>query len=209
MANSAVSKFRMKVKLQGFELEIEGNRQDASIIGRNIGEQISAMLSPAVNIVEGETIGENHPTVQPIIALPESTPKRKSNRRPKAPSGEASVENGASIEFRHDPAKYGMPSQQWNTAQKAIWLLYVVRESVGVGEMSAGQIFRTFNTQFRQAKTITRSNVFRDLGKAKLASPALVGEDTTKTPALWFLTDEGVRRAQTLVAESLAPKKAA
>jgi hypothetical protein len=66
-------------------------------------------------------------------------------------------------------------------------------------------IAKTFNQHFKQASTIRGSNVSRDLGNAKLTAPALVGEDTTKHPSLWFLTDEGRNRAQALIAEALAP----
>lgn len=79
---------------------------------------------------------------------------------------------------------------------------------MNIGELSTGQIVKTFNLHFRQAKTVTSSNVARDLGKAKVSTPALVGEDPTKSPPGWFLTDEGVRRAQALIAEALMPKAA-
>src|SRR5438067_2145714 len=52
---AAMSKFHVKVKLQGFELEIQGNREDAPAIGRSIGEQFSAIISPAVDILEGNS----------------------------------------------------------------------------------------------------------------------------------------------------------
>lgn len=195
----------MKLKLQGFELEIQGSREDASVIGRNIGDQISAMISPAVNIVEGDPPPNSPP--QSLIAPPGST-KRRTSRRSRAVAKDAAQEGAQRIEFRHDAGKFGVPSQQWNTANKAIWLLYVVKETIGIGELSTGQIVKTFNVHFRQAKTVTSSNVARDLGRAKLSAPALVGEDPTKTPSAWFLTDEGIRHAQSLIAESLVPKAA-
>lgn len=203
-----MSKFRVKVKLQGFELEIEGSRQDdAAIIGRNIGDQISSLLMPAVNIVEGEVGTPASPNQHqlPFAAISDG---KKRSRRSRSQSSEPNRESTSVVDFRHDPSKYGMPSQQWNTSQKAIWLLYVVKDVTGISELTTGQIYRTFNTHFRQSKTVTNSNVSRDLGKAKLATPALVGEDTTKSPAAWFLTDEGVRRAQALIAESLTPRAA-
>jgi hypothetical protein len=197
----------MKLKLQGFELEIEGNREDASVIGRSIGDQISGMLSPSLNIVEGEIVSSRTQNVAPAPML-EETPKRRGSRRAKSASTGAENNGSSSIEFRNDPSKYATPTQQWSTADKAIWLLYVVKEVSQVPELSTGQIVKTFNTHFRQAKTITSSNVSRDLGKLKISSPSLVGEDPTKSPSVWFLTDEGMRKAQELIANARAPAAA-
>ncbi|GKQ51117.1 hypothetical protein [Bradyrhizobium sp. Ce-3] len=198
----------MKLKLQGFELEIEGNREDASVIGKSIGDQISGMLSPSLNIVEGEYTASQSKAAPPPLPLFDEARKRKIPRRPRSPSA-ATESNGANaIDFRNDPAKFATPTQQWSTADKAVWLLYVVKEVSQASELSTGQIVKIFNTHFRQAKTITSSNVSRDLGRLKITSPSLVGEDPTKTPAVWFLTDEGIRKAQTLIAEAKAPATA-
>lgn len=203
-----MSKFRMKLKLQGLELEIEGHREDASVIGRNVGDQIAGLLGPAVQIIEGETPAtQSGSPIPPMLA---DGAGKKAKRRPKPRANGDAGERGASpmIEFRHDPAKFGTPSQQWSTAQKAIWLLYVLKETADVPELTTGQIVKMFNTHFRQAKTVTNSNVSRDLGKLKIASPSQVGEDNSKTPASWFLTEHGIRQAQSLIAESLMPRAA-
>ncbi len=202
-----MSKFRMKLKLQGFELEIEGNREDASIIGRSIGDQISGMLSPSLNILDGEIDSGTPPQSSvPLVAV--AAKKRGGVRRAKAMSSGGEASSQANIEFRNDPSKYATPTQQWSTVEKAIWLLYVIREVSQVPELSTGQIVKTFNTHFRQAKTVTHSNVSRDLGKAKVSSPSLVGEDPTKSPAVWFLTDEGARKAQAIIANARTPAAA-
>lgn len=202
-----MSKFRMKLKLQGFELEIEGNREDASVIGKSIGDQISGMLSPSLNILEGE-VASSRTQPQSAIPLVAEIPRRRGGRRTKSAPNGTEANTQANIEFRNDPSKYATPTQQWTTAEKAIWLLYVVKEVSLVPELSTGQIVKTFNTHFRQAKTVTNSNVSRDLGKAKVSSPSLVGEDPTKSPPVWFLTDEGIRKAQAIIADARAPAAA-
>jgi hypothetical protein len=192
----------MKLKFQAFELEIEGNREDASLIGRSIGDQISSVISPGVNIVEGEFSRTQSESASPSAVLVDNSPKRRGARRGRPPGSNTGDANHTSaVEFRNDPTKYATPTQQWKTADKALWLLYVVKETSGVAELSTGQIVKTFNTHFRQAKTITGSNVSRDLGRLKVSTPSLVGEDTTKSPALWYLTEEGVRRVQALIAD--------
>lgn len=49
-----MSKFKIKMKLQGLELEIEGAREDSSNIGRNLGGQLANLLQPAIKIIDGE-----------------------------------------------------------------------------------------------------------------------------------------------------------
>jgi len=68
--------------------------------------------------------------------------------------------------------------------------------------MSSGTIAATFNTMFREAGQLQRRNMARDLGRLKTQSPPLLGEDTTRTPSLWFLTHEGNRRAEELVQQA-------
>ena len=84
------------------------------------------------------------------------------------------------------------------TVDKAIWLLHVVKQ-----ELSGSVLVATFNKHFRQAGMITVSNANRDLGRSKSKSPPFVGEDTTKNPPQWFLTEEGTRQANKLVGDAL------
>ena len=64
-----MSKFRIKMKLQGLELEIEGAREDASLISRNIGQQVASLMQPAGNIVDGELTVDKSPALQ-IVSSP-------------------------------------------------------------------------------------------------------------------------------------------
>jgi hypothetical protein len=68
---------------------------------------------------------------------------------------------------------------------------------------------RTFNKHFRQAGELSRQNIYRELGKAKQAVPPLLGEDATKTPQEWYLTDEGKKAGAKLVNAALGPPSAA
>ena len=197
-----MSKFKIKTKLQGLELEIEGTREDSSNIGRNLGGQLANLLQPAIKIIDGEASSAALPPAEAV--LPPASP-RKSRRRRSAASSPASEEAATTaIDFKHDPEKFGNPTQTWKTAEKATWLLYVVKEAAGLGELSTRSLVETFNKHFRQAGTITTSNVTRDLGRLKSRhKPPPVGEDTSKPVPTWFLTEEGRKRAQGLVAEAL------
>lgn len=107
----------------------------------------------------------------------------------------------AALTWQHNPAEYGTPSQSWNTATKAIWLLYVVEKVLQQKGLTAKQIEESFNKNFRQAGPIKSFNVTRDLGKAKAKGKmSPVSEDTTKDPSEWHLTESGIQQAQGLIA---------
>jgi hypothetical protein len=47
------SKFKITLKLQGFELQVEGSREDIPMLTKNVSAQLAGMLMPATNMVEG------------------------------------------------------------------------------------------------------------------------------------------------------------
>jgi hypothetical protein len=193
------------MKLENFELEIEGAREDAALISRNIGQQMASLLGPTEGIVDGDNPDAAPHRLAVASASVDSANKR--TRRRRQASGSAPTESDSSsvvVDFKHHPEKFGNPRQDWKTADKSVWLLYVVKEAAGIGELTTRGLVETFNKHFRQSGTITTSNVTRDLGRLKVKEqPAPVGEDTSKTPSPWFLTEEGRKRAQNLVAAAL------
>lgn len=194
-----MTKFKIKMKLTGLELDIEGSREDIPLIAANIGQQLTGLLGPAAAIALGTGDASSH--VDPArVPLPIVDQVKRRKKRATAPrSGDAQPEaDNTPIDFRHDPAKFGTPKQSWKTADKSLWLMHVVAT-----ELSGAVMVATFNKHFRQAGTITVSNSNRDLGRLKSKSPAVVGEDTTQTPPRWFLTEEGTRQAMKLVADAL------
>ena len=197
-----MSKFRMKMKIQGFELEIEGAREDAAIISQNIGSQLSSLMQPSSKIIEGDVIADR----QPIPVTPQITSVEQKQRRQRRPSVNVGGERGDSgaIDFVFAPEKFGNPKQQWKTAEKAVWLIYVLRENDKGSEFSTVTLVNTFNKHFKQSGTITTSNVTRDLGRLKTnTTPTEIGENAVASPSLWFLTDAGRKKAQSLVADAL------
>ena len=105
--------------------------------------------------------------------------------------------------WTHDPNRWGTPSQNWTTAEKAQWLLHVVSQQTDIREIPSSQIAATFNKHFREAGPIRPQNVARDLGKLKTESPAPVSQDTMKDSKPWFLTQSGKTKAAELVSQGL------
>jgi hypothetical protein len=189
MAQENQTQFRLK--LGNAEIEFVG---DAEFLKNEIMPAVAKIVAVA------ETRSGNFTAELPYskqIGVSQDNNNRQS--KPNSPNGKDGTN---SVEFRHDPNNFGTPKQSWNTQKKAVWLLHIVSKQADINDLSTIQIVTTFNSQFRQAKTVTNSNVSRDLGKAKTATPSLVGEDVTKNPSHWFLTDEGSRYAEKLIVEN-------
>lgn len=195
-----MSKFKFKMKLEGLEIEMEGSKDDIPLMASSLGNHLAGLMQPATEM-PGVSNGSNGPGGIKTIdhAEREVAPARKRKRS----TSSQSAKDGSSdaIEWQHDSTKYGNPQQAWNPTKKALWLLYVVSQEVRLTQISASQITNTFNKKFKQAGVVRGSNISRDLGKAKTRSPSLTGENTTKNPSEWYLTEAGVREAQAAVAE--------
>jgi hypothetical protein len=191
-------KFKMKMKLTGFELEIESERADVPLMAANLGQQFAQMLEPTANIAEGEP-----PRKAVSNALPASQVEEKpynGRGRGRRPNGTGTKGGSVAVQLTHDEAKWGDPLQSWNPTNKAIWLLHVVEAASGTKELSAGDIAATFNTHFKAFGKVLPANVSRDLKKSKSGAGALFVEDTETSPSKWSLSATGKQEASKLIA---------
>jgi hypothetical protein len=192
-----MGKFKIHLKLQGLELDIEGDRSDMPAINNAVAREITGLIQPAAAL----TNGAEPPTTPATIEGETDNSKKQRNRRKSSGPRSSSDTSGQAVDFRHDSAKYGNPSQSWGVTQKAIWLLYVLKGIQGLNELAAPQLLATFNENFRQAKAIHPPHLSRDLGSAKVQNPAPVGEHK----GMWYLTDEGERQAKELIQSVTTP----
>lgn len=196
-----MSRFKMEFELQGLKVKIEGSREDASLITQNLGGQIAGVLQPMAQIIDGSTSTLDGDIEASTADVP---PKKARKRRQPSVSYSVSKDDSAALDFPISPEKFGVPRQAWKTADKALWLIYVLKESNKGDQHTTRTIVETFNKHFKQSGKITTSNVTRDLGRLKANErPAPVGEDSTKEPSTWYLTEEGQKRAQKLVGSAL------
>jgi hypothetical protein len=203
-----LSRFKIKFKIQGLELEIEGDRRDVGLISRAVGDQVAGLVAPTNEIVDGERAAVPRGMIDITPQPAEKKPRKRAATGTRNNAGSAPT----AIDFVHEPQRFGTPTQKWRATQKAMWLIFAVGELKQATQLNAGTIFATVNKHFRQAGLLQRSNVARDLGRVKLKNgetPPLVGEDTTKSPTEWFLTDEGKRNVSGLITESLGTPQAA
>jgi hypothetical protein len=192
-----MNKLKFSFKIKELELEIEGTREEVSTITDNISQQLKGMIRPAGAIGE---ITDRPKTPLAVTEDGEITEIRTTARKRRAPvSNGSKTEKPKAFDFKNDPAKYGSPLQTWTTLQKSIWLLYVANSEINTTEMSAGEIAETFNKHFKQQGTVRATNVSRDFGKQKGGAIPIVGENSTISPAKWYLTEEGTKAAQKLI----------
>lgn len=200
-----MAKFKLKFKLTGLEVEIEGDRQDAPQITAALANQLGGFLAPAAGILLEDQKPKNLAAIEAETVPSHDVPKkRKTSSRRSSPSKGGSVDTVEPISYSHDVEKYGNPHQTWSGTKKALWLLFVVNKQTTYTQTSAGVIAATFNKHFRQAGEIRPSNVSRDFGNLKTKKkPAQVGEYTESSPSQWYLTSEGLKEAEKLVSEAL------
>ena len=177
-------------------MEIEGSKEDVAVISSNISNQIKQLVKPQGLDTEDIQEIETTPT---LINNPIEI--RKKVKRNRSTSNNAPKPSNTAIDIRFDSTKYGTPKMTWSTCNKAMWVIYTVYQETSIQELTITQIAETFNKHFKQAGAIRGSNISRDFGSKKISSPSLVGETTTNNPSTWYLTDEGNKSVQNLIAQ--------
>ena len=204
------NKVKFKLKITGFELEMEGTKESTAQITSQVSETLRGLIKPPT--LEDDEKGRNgqdksNHTEDVDVTVISSTAgnkrRRTSSSRNKQNSG-VKVEAKA-LDFKNEPEKFGTPIMKWSTSTRSLWILYVVKNTLNIDGLTSHEIAETFNKHFRQAKMIRSFTISRDLGKLKIASSnALVGEDTTKDPAVWYITEAGEKHIQKIIAEQKA-----
>lgn len=197
-----MAKFKMKFKVTGLELEIEGDRADIPLMTQNLGTQFAGMLEPAANIVEGESPSPKSVTndAKPAAQI-EDKPGGGRARR-KNFSGGASGAPKTVITLTPDHDRWGTPSQDWTGVDKSVWLLHVLAESGHKGGATANELSQLFNEHFLQAGRLSRQNADRVLRDVSTGSDALVNRSNA---GKFVLVQKGSTRALALV-QQVKPK---
>lgn len=195
-----MGKFRLRLKVQSLEVEIDGEREDLPAITSAFNRQLGGLVEPVEVVANGHKLSGDKGQVIDAGDLN----KKGGASRNRRGNGSRSVEAASPLDFRHEAATYGNPLQGWSLAEKSIWLLAVLKGITQVKEVTGPQIAATFNHYFKQTGRIHPPLVTRELGRAKVQNPAPVGEDK----GLYYLTPEGDKQAQKLVQDALNPPAA-
>jgi hypothetical protein len=188
-----VANYKISIELEKLKIYVEGARDIAPEIANNVAQQIATVLQPA-GLIEGPS--DNG---QPINVTHIAPAKRQGRRRSGATRSDPP--NGGSVNWPHDPAKWGTPVQTWQQWKKIMWLLFVVEQALGNSSgLTADQVNDTFNTKFKDAGLIVKGNIKRDLSKQD--------ENFGSVDGRWFLKQGGKTEAAKLVAEAKGERTA-
>lgn len=188
-----MSKFRVRLKLQGLEIEVEGDREHAPEMAQNIGKQLAHVIQP-IALIEAPKNG-NGATIIDASEAPENVGRAPRRRRAVRTSTTASTGDSAATTWTHDAQRFGTPRQDWKASQKIAWMLHVIEQANGQRqELRPGTIESLFNNKFKSAGLLRRQNIPRDLGNAQDQFGELEGK--------WFLKDKGHEEAERLVSEA-------
>jgi hypothetical protein len=202
-------KLDIEFELTGLKLKIKGESEDVTGKVADLQRQIQALMGTVTALAQNGAgtlpppppPDNQHKTIEAApaqIAAPAATGKTRKGggARKGVPQHRAEA-----IDFKHDAEKYGFPKQDWSTAQKAMWLLYMLTEDNVATELTAQVIAATFNKHFKSFKTILAHNVVRDLAKEK-GKTGSVNSDATKNPETWHLLEAGKKQMAALIAET-------
>jgi hypothetical protein len=204
-----MAKFKVSLKLEKFELDIEGSHEDMPLIADRVGRQFAGMLVPSAEIIAGDALPEQNKVAHTVIAPAVTDDKRKSarGRRPRATAtvsaNGAENTSAAALTWRHDTERWGTPKQVWTVGKKIIYLLYVAKQEVNQTEMTGLSVVETFNKHFMSAGMLRTKHIRQELDKLKNRVPAPVSENVTKEPSTWFLTQQGDKEAAALINDAL------
>jgi hypothetical protein len=205
-----MAKLEVKFELTGLKFEITGERDDVSAALESLQQQVAALAHSAASTagaIDGRPPQNGRMLTAQLPPGGQSIEAEASIRGALAPPGaRLKSKRGGSgsprstaeaIQLTHDAEKYGFPKQEWNTANKAMWLLYVVEAQTDQKEASAHVIAASFKKYFKEFGNILTHNIVRDLGSSKKKS--LVNSDPTKTPEVWYLLAAGKAAIQALI----------
>ena len=188
-----MAKFRIRLKVQALELEIDGEREDIHAISSAVQQQFAGLVLPAEGVVDTKQLGNGSGGNGSSTA--DDDKGKKSQRKQRGSSRGSGEAVGQPIEFRHDGAKYGNPIHEWSITEKLIWLLYILKSITETKELSGPQLAATFNQYFKGSGRIHPPHVTMHLNKAKLSNPPPIGEDKGN----YYLTDSGDKQAEQLI----------
>jgi hypothetical protein len=211
-----MSKLEIEFELTGLKLKIKGDSDDVSGKVGDLQRQVQGLMNTIGSITQGASApalppapashnGTTSPAQKVIEAAAEPSSNGRKGRTPGPRKGTPKAPRAEPIDFKHDAEKYGFPKQEWNTAQKGMWLLYVLSSQTGQHEYSAPVLAATFNKHFKSFGSVLAHNLARDLNAQK-GKTGWVNSDATQEPPAWLLLEEGKKAMAKLIEESKAPK---
>jgi hypothetical protein len=199
-------KLEIEFEITGVKLRIKGESEDVVARATDVQRRLQGAMQSLSAVGEG-AMGAATPQPSPLH-LPPAVIGSDGNGGPAAiRTRRAGVRRGGgrsggeAIELTHDAEKYGFPREDWNTATKAMWLLYIIEKQATRQEASAPVIAETFNKYFRRFKAIRANLVARDLANTQARS-GTVANNANESPQTWYLLDSGKKEVEAKIKEA-------
>ncbi|HYM76117.1 MAG TPA: hypothetical protein VE377_09090 [Candidatus Dormibacteraeota bacterium] len=180
--------FEVHVEIEKLKIHVKGDREIAPEVANNVAQQISGIFQPS-GLLEAPKDGQNGHRV--IEASAPAAPARRGRRKN---SGPAANGGAKTLNWNHDATKWGTPVQTWTQVQKINWLLHVVEQEGVSKDLSPVEMSDVWESKFRTAGLLTRTNIGRDLKNNPDNFGAVDGR--------WFLKQGGKTAAAALVNEA-------
>ncbi len=202
-------KLEVEFEITGFKLRIKGESEDVAARVIDVQRKMQGAFQALGTVADG-AISPNTPVPRPpqLPTLPNgdgssngAAAAASPSRRTRRGSGATPRTVSTAIELTHDAQTYGFPREDWNTATKAMWLLYILEKQASVQEASAPVIAETFNKYFRRFKAIRPNLVARDLASAQTKG-GTVGNNANVHPQAWYLLDSGKKEIEAKIREA-------
>jgi len=210
-----MSKLEIEFELTGLKLKIKGDSDEVAGKVADLQRQVQGVMNTIGAITQGASApalapapaaqnGAVNPAHKVIEAVTENASTARKGKAPGPRKGAPKAPRAEPVDLKHDVEKYGFPQQEWNTAQKAMWLLYVLSNQTGQHEYSAPVLAATFNKHFKSFGSVLAHNLARDLNAQKRKT-GWVNSDATQEPPTWLLLEVGKKAMAKLIEESKAP----
>src|SRR5437588_13047722 len=103
-----MAKFKLTLKVTGLELQVEGSREDVSLMTQAVGQQLAGIVTPGAEVIDGQIIDTTASALPAALAPPkERRTKRRSTSSRAAAIGAVPEQSseGAVLDWQHDPSK--------------------------------------------------------------------------------------------------------
>lgn len=198
-------KLEIEFEITGVKLRIKGESDDVVARVTDVQRRLQGAVQALGTVGDGAISTAGPPVLPPprvSLVAPDGAAVRSRRSTRKTVGGAPRSEDA--IELTHNPDQLGFPKQEWSTANKAMWLLYMIEREAATKEASAPTIADTFNKYFREFGVIRQNNVTRDLAALKGKGKS-VSNDPAKDPQTWYLLEDGKKEIEALIGTSRSP----
>src|SRR5260370_39837781 len=160
-----MSKLEIEFEITGLKLKIKGDSDDVVAKVAAVQRQVQGVIQAVGAIADGAT-GANTETPahqngsgpKLLEVVPEAAGSAGNRGKRTQRKNGGTRQRAEAIDFKHDAETYGFPKQDWNTAQKAMWLIHGVSLQAGQNQVSRAGTAATVNKNVKSVRSLPAPN---------------------------------------------------